>query len=1226
MTSSYHSGLARYVRKGWRAWTCLIAIAIGLLLSGTSAALAQSIFANLSGTATDSSGGVVQGVRVLVQNEGTKIVREAVTDKAGFFSVTQLSVGTYTVTAETRGFEKWKGSGIVLQSGDVKSLSISLRVGAETETVVVVADSSDMILTDSGAKADHIDTDKLEHLALVGRNAMEFLKILPGAAQISNGGTNRPGYNGQVVGINGFTVQGGSGAGALGGVSINGQSGTGMSINQDGQSVEDPGAPGSATPVNPNPDMLSEVTVLTSNYGAENSKGPVVINSISKSGGTSFHGDVHMYARNHALNAEDKFSKQTESDPSSGLKQGQLNDTGSHFYYPGGNIGGPVLIPGTRFNKLRDRYFFHESFESYRQLIFGGINRAFVPTADMINGDFSGMSSWTNSPGRFGMSSQPSGDITSARPGCTISGGVMSSACISAAAQLWMKNSLPLPTTPNGAPDSHGFNYIQPVLQSQNSWQNVVKIDANFSEKTKFYVSWSRQRENAIQPLGLWAAAGDWVIPAPSEDLSKNTSDFYAANFLHIFSPTLTVEGRVGYTHMDMPGGPKNPEKVLRDQMNFPLKGVFGNPNAPVVTSWGQSVPNIGDIGHDYHPVFYAEKGIPSAGADLTKVYKTHTVKAGAFWEHLYNAQDAWSQYMGVFSYNPWGGGTGNNYADMLAGTNFSYFEQALPPPIQMVQNSLQFYATDHWKLTRRISIDYGMRFEHFGFPYPNEKFGAAVFDVQKYSDTGMNPGITWHSLTSSVSQAGAAIDPVVFSPRFGASIDVYGNGKTVVRGGWGQYRYAQNLQSYQGAANTSFGSVGWGAPGTAKTWESIDQFKNDGNGSCAANAAGGIDQGNNHCAPSVVFGVPTDFKNGNISVIDAHNHDQSYTTTYSMNLDQQFPNKFLFELAYVGNNSNLTQNGVNFNAVPLGAMTESAVISKCGAYSTTTLNDSNCQQKFRPYGYYQGLNAMESTAKSQYDSMQTSLTRSGNFATISLNYVWAKNMGTTNSSAAFKDWGASEYWSPLNIDRAHTFNASYIFDLPKLTVGSRVLRGATNGWEISGITQVMSGPLLVQNSGYQLGISNVQSGSLLVGSPDVTVAPILTCDPRMGLKSHQYANGACFAQPGTTRPGIGNSRFPYIAMPKFWNSDITLLKKFTITEHQHVELRAAGFNFLNHALLSFAPGDNNAKLNFDQNGVLTNGPGTSKGACPGPSCSEFGYADYHYGNRVVEFSGKYTF
>lgn len=1215
---------------------CLIAIAIGLLLSGPPAAMAQSIFASLSGTVTDASGAVLDDAKVDVQNSATKVVRQFVTNSAGYFSATQLPIGTYSVTVEAKGFEKWQGSGIVLQGADDKSLNIALKVGAESETVTVTAGSDEIAITDSGARTDHIDTEKLEHLALVGRNAVEILKILPGAAQISNGGTNRPGYNGEVVGINGFTVQGGAGAGAMGGVSINGQSGTGLSINQDGQSVEDPGAPGSATPVNPNPDMISEVTVLTSNYGAENSKGPVVINSLSKSGGSTFHGGVHLYARHSAMNSEDSFSKAVESDPTSGYKPGQLK-VPSHYYYPGFDVGGPILIPGTRLNKDRNKYFFHESFESYRQLIDGGIDRAFVPTAAMVNnGDFSGMSAWKNAPGRFGMNSQPSSDISSARPGCTISGGVMSSACISAAAQLWMKDSLPLPTSPDGAPDSHGFNYVAPVQQSQNSWQNMVKVDVNLTDNTKAYVSWSRQREASIQPLGLWSAAGDWVVPSPSEDLSNNTSDFYTANLLHIFSPSLTVEARVGYTHMDMPGGPKSPNKVLRSQMNFPIKGVFGNPNAPVVTSWGQSVPNIGDIGHDYHPAFYAEKGIPSAGSDLTKVYKTHTMKFGAFWEHLYNAQDAWSQYMGVYTYNPWGGGTGNNYADMLAGVNFSYFEQALPPAIQMVQDSVQFYATDHWKLNRRITIDFGMRFEHFGFPYPNDHWGAAVFDYKQYQNGVQNSGLSWHSLSANTSKPGATIDPVVYSPRFGASIDVYGNGRTVVRGGWGQYRYAQNLQAYQGAANTALGSVGWNAPSGAKTWESVDQFINAGSGntSCEADQPGGIDydsgtnSGLGHCAPKVVFGAPTDFTNGSISVIDAHNHDQSYTTTYSLNVDQQLPAKFLFELAYVGNNSDMTQNGLNFNAVPLGAMTKDAVTANCGSYSTTTLNDANCQQKFRPYPNYQSLSAMESSAKSQYDAFQTSLTRSSGWTTISVNFAWAKNIGTTNQSAAFKDFGTREYWSPLNIDRGKTFNAAYVFTLPKVNVGNGILSGAANGWEFSGITQIMSGPLLTQNSGYQLGISNVQSGALLVASPDVTAAPILTCDPRRGLKSHQFANASCFAQPGnpaTQTAGIGNTRFPYIAGPAFWNSDATLNKRFSLTERQNLEFRFAAFNFLNHALLSFAPGDSNAKLNFDKNGVLQNAT-DSQNACPGPACQAFGYANYHYGQRILELSAKYTF
>lgn len=103
-----------------------------------------------------------------------------------------------------------------------------------------------------------------------------------------------------------------------------------------------------------------------------------------------------------------------------------------------------------------------------------------------------------------------------------------------------MQKSLPLPNlaTPNG----NGFNYVQPVQESQNSTQNSAKFDANISENTKAYVTWSRQRETAIMPLGLWINSGDWVIPSPSETVGANTSDLYTLNFLHMFSPTMTAE------------------------------------------------------------------------------------------------------------------------------------------------------------------------------------------------------------------------------------------------------------------------------------------------------------------------------------------------------------------------------------------------------------------------------------------------------------------------------------------------------------------------------------------------------------------------------------------------------------------------------------------------------------------------------------------------------------
>jgi hypothetical protein len=1246
--------MARGFLAGYRA--CLIAAAFGLMLLGSSAAFAQSIFASLSGTVTDSNGAVIPGAKVQVQNDATKITQQLVTNNVGYFSATQLPIGTYNVSVEANGFERWDGAGIVLNASDVRTLTISLKVGAESITVEVSASAGQIDIMDSGAKNETITAEDLEKQPLIGRNATEILRIIPGAAQITQGGTNRPASDGQIIGINGFTVNGS--AGGMAAVSINGQSGTGLSINQDGQNVEDPGAPGSATPVNPNPDMISEIQIMTSNYGADNAKGPVVINTLSKSGGSSFHGDGHFFARNAALNAEESNNKLQEV--LNGFNKGYLAIP-NHFYYPGFTVGGPVIIPHTRFNSSsKTKFFFHEAFEDYRQLIDGGINDAFVPTANMIKtGDFSPMNNW-GSPawggatqpdytiaGRYGVTSVPQQPTDTAllaeRPGCTITNGTMNAACIDKNAQLWLQDSLPAANL--SVPNSSGWNYVTPVQESQNSTQNMAKLDMNFSENTKAYISWSRQRESAIEPLGLWQGSGNWVIPAPSQDLSANTSDLYTLNFLHIFSPSLTVEGRVGYSHMDMPGAPQSPNKVLRSQMNFPLKGVYGNPNAPIATSWSGSIPNIGDIGHDYHPTFYAEKGIPSTGADLTKVYRTHTMKFGFLWETIYNAQDAWSQYQGVFGYGFWSRTyTQNNYADILMGASQGYYEQALPPVAHMAQKSTSFYATDHWKLTSRVTLDYGLRFEHFGSPFVDNQYGIAVFDPSKYgaqaSAGTQNPGVSWHSINSGTPISGATESFLDYSPRIGASIDVYGDGKTVVRGGWGMYRYAVNLQDdHLGGANTALGSVGWNAPGVATTWEDVDLFKNTGTASsptCAAALTGGIDATKTgDCAPAVVFGVVTNMANSSNGYLDARDHDQPYTVTYSLNIDQEFPGKFMAEFSYVGNNSAKGQGGINMNSVPIGAMTAATVDAKCSDLDTgivnpenTRLNDSQCQQRFRPYPYYQGINVNESDQISQYDSLQAKLTHSSTWATLNFNYAWSKNLGNPTTSGGFKDWGESEYWTILNINRKHVFNASYVFSTPKWHLGNRLLSGAVNGYQLSGITQLQSGAQLsAAANNYYYNLQNGPNGVYSVGTPDVTVAPVITCDPAAGLQKHQFANPKCFAYPqqGT---GIGNTRIPGLHGPMYWNSDLAAEKSFAITEHQNLKLRFTAKDFLNHDLLSFNSGDPNLTLSFDTTAshTLTNATSQNGAPCPGPSCDVFGYATTNFGHRILELSAKYEF
>lgn len=1188
-------------------------------------AVGQSQFASLSGTVADAMGAVANAANVTVKNVASGELRKTVTNREGFFSVSTLPAGTYQVTVEMKGFQKWVATGIILNGSDSRTINVPLKVGAETETVEVSALTQEVAPVDTGEKSALISSKELNELSLVGRNATEFLKILPGATLSANGAVNKLAYTGEVVGINGFAVN--NNAGGLAGVNVNGQT---VGITQDGQNTFDPGAAGAATPVNPNPDMISEVKVMTSNFSAENAKGPVVVNTITKSGGSTFHGDVRFYARNSTLNSEDAFNKAIESDPSNGFTPGQLKGP-SAYYYPGFSVGGPVLIPGTGFNKSRHKLFFFESYENYHQLIDGGINRAFVPTAAMLNGDFSALNTFTGI-GRFAMGTVPTapyagsngkffGFNTRAAAGCTISGGVLSSQCIDPAAQLLMADYLPAPT--NSTPDANGYNYVAVVGERQNSYQNMVRGDVNITDNTKVYVTWSRQRETANMPLGLWNGSGDWVVPSPSATIGANASDFTTVTLMHIFSPTMTSETRFGYTKVNFPSSPASPKKLFRSDLNFPLTGVFGNPDTPAITSWSQSVPNLGDIGHDYHPTMIAVKGIPSVAEDFTKVIRTHSTKYGFYYEHVYNKQDNWGTFMGQFTYDPWNDISGNNYADMLMGIgNDGFSEQALPPPTNLAQNIAGFYAQDDWKLSRRITVQYGMRFEHYAKPYANNPWGIAVFNPSLYSAGVANSGIEWHSIDHNVPLSGADSRLFFFSPRVGAAIDVFGTGKTVVRGGWGEYRAYDSIQSnaYTGPAQTAQGSVSWSCgfnDVSCPTWEAIDTHASNGSGSCAAGF---------NCAPAVVFGQPTAFASSSFSVMNPRNDEQPLVTSYSLTIDQQLPAKFRLEASYVGNHTDYMQGTVNVNAVPLGTLTSSTVCP-----TGTNITTATCQQQYRPFTNYQGITESVTAGKAQFDSFQASVLRRVGLVSLQANYTFSKALGdgvAVNNgglSGALPDYGVHEYWSVLPLDRAHAFSAAYVISLPKLQ-GNSLVRGLANGWQISGITQIESGAQLSSTNGQtslNFGLSGSAGAVALAGTPDVNIYPVLTCNPTQGLKSHQFLNPNCFALPSAGQ--IGNGRIPYMAGPMFWNSDLSLLKNFRITEHQNLEFRFAAFNFLNHDLLSFSNGDNNLKLNFNSAGQLSNATDPNH-ACPGPSCQAFGYSDYHYGHRILELGVKYSF
>ena len=1180
---------------------------------------AQSFFASLSGTVVDNSGAVIPGADVTVKNSASGTTRNLQTNQYGYFSLTELPVGTYEVSVSLKGFATWVGTGVTLTGGDSRTMNITLKVAAATTTVEVTEKVTGIATVDNGDKASVISSTDLQNLSLVSRNAAEFIKILPGAAMVANGGVNRAAYVGETIGINGSSIAGNTGG--LSGVNINGQQ---VDITQDGQHVFDPGASGAATPVNPNPDMISEVKVLNASFSADNAKGPIVVNTVTKGGGSDFHGAGYLYARNSAMNANDAFNNAVGA-----------GKPPSSYYYPGGNVGGPVLIPGTRFNKDRQKVFFFEGYENYHQLLDGGVDRDFVPTAAMMQGDFSALGVlYTGSDGKqytVGSSvGRPTLGVVPTAPskgswigfdqkaaaGCTIKGGVLSSACISPSAHALLGLDLPAPT--NDDPQSHdGFNYIQSFSVPQNSYQNVARVDYNISVNTRAYVTWSRQRETQNQPLGLWAGAGsDWAVPQATNIIGGNGSDFVGVSLVHIFSPTMTSETRYGYTYINFPNAPEDPKKLLRaDIPGFSLKGIYGNPTVPDITSWSNSIPNLGgsNLGADYHPTMICYKGIPSVAENLTKVMGTHTTKYGFYFEHVYNRQDNWGQYMGVLYYNQWAAPTGNNYADALMGIGqSSYYEAALPPPSTLAQNISDFYAQDDWKATRRLTIQYGVRFEHYAKPYDGDGIGLAIFnpslyqsDPTKFAQSESNTGVVWNKIDKSIPLSGASSRLAFVSPRFGAAYDVFGTGKTILRGGWGKYRAYDSVQSnnYTGPVDTALGSVGWSCGGNdplCPTWEAIDT----------------------HAMPAPTFGNARIGAGSTVAVYNPLDQEQPLVTNYVFSIDQRLPGKFLLEASYVGNHSDFLQAQPNINAVPVGGL------FKLSCDITTTA----CQNSARRYQNFNQVNESTTTGISRYDSLQLSVVRYVGFLTLNANYTWSKALGDYGNfpTGTLADFGQNYYYGVAPNNRTQVANFAYVFNLPHTNLGNKLSRGFVNGWQISGITTFQSGANLTSQS-WNLNYArsnltetiNNPDGSQttktlayydnihLLGTPDFTLQPLITCNPRKGLTApHEYLNPSCF-QPAPSN-GYGTGGMPDLAGPMFWQSDIALMKNFRINERQNLQFRFAAFNFMNHDLPSFTSGDNNLHLNFNAQGQLTT--------------PNFGIAQYTFGHRIMEMGVKYSF
>jgi hypothetical protein len=385
---------------------------------------------------------------------------------------------------------------------------------------------------------------------------------------------------------------------------------------------------------------------------------------------------------------------------------------------------------------------------------------------------------------------------------------------------------------------------------------------------------------------------------------------------------------------------------------------------------------------------------------------------------------------------------------------------------------------------------------------------------------------------------------------------------------------------------------------------------------------------------------------------VDSKDDKQPYTDSWSFTVAQRTPWQGLLEVAYVGNRSrdqlSVGGAGSNINLVPRGALLNDPSITNPGT--------ANADLK-RPLQGYQDLNIAVNNIYSNYNGLQVTWGRHAGRYTVQANYTYQKSLGIVQPGNPAN--GPSVTLDPFNLDnnygvmpgdRRQLFNIAYSIDLGRLVRGNKVLGGFANGWQLSGITQLQSGAnitYLSSNTNFGMSVSCVNPpgsptachdiqkdnaivpGSIsatnsqgiplnnksIVGTNAVQLQPILTCDPRSGLGSHQYVNASCFAFPSVAGQN-GPTLLPVSYGPGYFNSDLALFKNFQITESKKLQFRIQAYNFLNHPLWSFN-GTNNLGLSFTQN-PLTQAITLNN--------ADFGKTTTKEGNRVLEFAAKFYF